>query len=137
MKHLTKNIYVLDDKYPAKGYCFPLFDKTQINDVANDVFVLIAFLNKCQKAHNVVFTYAASQDDNNVTTTMSTIMSTTRCLTSTESDENILKIFVFPRDMCCMNKEICNFNVAFCEICGYVPVGGEYINNGFKMLFHV
>jgi hypothetical protein len=125
---LTKNVYVLGDKYPAKGYCFQLFAKTQIDDIANDVFMLIEFLNECQKAHNVFFTFGSAAT---MTVAVSTVDGTEAALTClpTESDKNNLKIFVLPRDKCCLNKEIfCNLNVAFCEICGYVPVGGKYMN---------
>jgi hypothetical protein len=145
---LTKNVYVLADKYPAKGYCFPLFAHTKVGDVANDVFVLIEFLNKCQKAHNVFITFGTASS-----TTMSAAEGTSAAAASAtsegtsaltclpvESDKNNLKIFVFPRDKnaekCLEYKEIFrNLNVAFCEICGYVPVGGKYMNILFFLFY--
>lgn len=39
---------------------------------------------------------------------------------------NNVRLFVFVREKYCINKNVKAFNVGFCEIVGFIPLGGEY-----------
>lgn len=43
-----------------------------------------------------------------------------------QHNTNNVRLFVFVRGKYCINKNVKAFNVGFCEIVGFIPLGGEY-----------
>lgn len=81
------------------GYCFLVQNCTKTDEVCSDVMVLVEFFCQNQIPHNLFISYE-----------------------KTDNSE-IIKIFVYPREEMCTAKEFSSFNIAFCELSGYVPVG--------------
>ena len=99
MDHLHGNIYKLDIKYPARGFCFVLQKGDRnVEEMSNNAFRLVNYL--CQNAipHNIFVTFDNSYN---------------------------LRIYVFPRERKFEEKELSGFNIAFCELSGFVPVGSK------------
>lgn len=73
-------------------------------EILDDIAKLIEyFCAKCLP-HNIFCTKENSKDDNG----------------------NVVKVFVFPRDKMEDVKEFNSFNIAFCELSGYIPIGSKY-----------
>ncbi|KAJ6638106.1 GDP-D-glucose phosphorylase 1 [Pseudolycoriella hygida] len=99
---LVKHIYRITDKYPSKGYCFLLTESTSDKDeIINDIAKLIEYFCAASLSHNIYCTKEDSKDGNG----------------------SVVKIFVFPRANIQGIKEFSSFNVAFCELSGYIPIG--------------
>lgn len=99
--HLIKNVHTVDNSYPAHAYCFCIpsngDDATRIVD---DVYRLIEYFWLKIVPHNLLWTFG-----------------------SIEGCE-YLKIFIFPR-MEMSEKPTGTWNMAFCELSGYITVGGK------------
>lgn len=76
-----------------------------VADVAADAMRLVRFLCEREIAHNVLITRGRWPES--------------------EADE--ARIFVFPRKRLSGAKEFGSFNVAFCELAGFVPVGSKIV----------
>lgn len=106
---LKNNAYKIDGKYDVPGYCFLILDKNEIEFILIDIFKLIEFFLESNIPHNIFFTLGS--------------------FNGTE----VLRIYIFPRESVHEVKDF-NFNIAFCELSGYVPVGS--LCSHFKHLNH-
>lgn len=95
---MKKNVYKIHENFGIPGYCFPIFDKTKADLVLIDIFKLIDFFLKENIPHNIFFSLGSY------------------------NGIEALRIYVFPRENLHEVKDT-NFNIAFCELSGYVPVG--------------
>lgn len=66
--------------------------------ILDDIFKLITFFLKENVPHNIFFTFGSF------------------------NGKEALRIYIFPRENRQEAKDT-NFNIAFCELSGYVPVG--------------
>lgn len=98
---LTNNVYKIDENFGIPGYCFLIFDKINVELILNDIFKLIEFFLKENVPHNIFFTLGSF------------------------NGKDVLRIYIFPRENLHEVKDT-NFNIAFCELSGYVPVGSLY-----------
>lgn len=94
------NIYKLDRKYPAMGFCLLLMQHTDKQSIANDLLKMIEYFSIKSIPHNIIWTFG------------------------TLFNREIIKIYIFPRYQL-SDKQQSQFNIAFCELMGYVPVGGN------------
>ncbi|XP_059612241.1 GDP-D-glucose phosphorylase 1 [Phlebotomus argentipes] len=108
LRELGKSIYTLEDKYPTCGLCLIVRHADCAQQVSARVFRLVSFLCERNIPHNIFITSGAI------------------------GDEACKRILIFPRDnrYLLKDKELSGLNVAFCELCSYVPVGSEEIYNG-------
>lgn len=105
LHRLVKNIYRISEKCPSKGYCFLLNDSTSDKDeILNDIVKLIEYFCATSLPHNIFCTKGNSDDGNG----------------------NVVKVFVFPRGNMQDIKEFSSFNIAFCELSGYIPTGSKF-----------
>lgn len=108
LKHIQRNVYKIDDKYPANGFCIQIdrgADSKRKDEICCDAIRLIDYLCQHNIPHNIFITYG--KDD--------------------VADIRKLKIYIFPRDSTVgAVKEFSSFNIAFCELSGYVPVGSKF-----------
>lgn len=94
------SVYRLSNDYPVQAYCFIIANTEETKAICADVFKLVNHLCDQNIPHNVFFTF--------------------------NDASNVIRVFVFPRKNICENKQFVPFNIAFCELSGYVPVGSEY-----------
>lgn len=117
---MIKNLFEIDELYPAIGFCFPLTNINELNDISDDIFKLIQFLCNNNIPHNLFITYG-KQNANVIAGGGDTI--------GNDDDNNrnneIIKIFIYPRENACKIKTFHSFNIAFCELSGYIPVGSK------------
>lgn len=99
--HLVGNIFKLNkNAAPANGYSLHVTNYNEKNQISEDLFKLIEHCCNKMMPYNVFWTFGKW------------------------TDQEILKIFIFPRKQ--MSTKFQNvFNVAFCELSGYVPVGSK------------
>uniref|UniRef100_A0A1B0DFM8 GDP-D-glucose phosphorylase 1 n=1 Tax=Phlebotomus papatasi TaxID=29031 RepID=A0A1B0DFM8_PHLPP len=104
---LGKSIYTLEAKYPTCGLCLIIRDKDCVQQVSGKVFQLVNFLCERSIPHNIFITSGSFEG--------------TACK----------RILIFPRDnrYLSKDKELSGFNIAFCELSSYIPVGSEEIYN--------
>lgn len=100
-----KNVYRISKKCPSKGYCFLLYNESTSNndEILNDIVKLIEYFCANSLPHNIFCTKENSEKDNG----------------------NVVKVFVFPRRNVEDVKEFGSFNIAFCELSGYIPTGSK------------
>lgn len=109
--------------FPAFAFCLPVFNWTVKEVVVSNIFKITEFFCIKSIPHNIFWTW------------------------SSHSDQKLVKIFIFPRNNL-TDKVLSSFNVAFCELTGYVPVGGkcrchyffhllDNVNQNFKILQHL
>ncbi|XP_055524152.1 GDP-D-glucose phosphorylase 1 [Wyeomyia smithii] len=99
LTELQNGLYRLDNQ-PAKAYCFVLDPlSSTATEFANRVHQLIRILISNNLAHNFFLTWNHNRSN--------------------------LCAFVYPRLVACENKQIAPFNVAACELSGFVPLGLE------------
>lgn len=103
LNHLIKNIYKIHDNYKIPGYCFIIkkYDDAdkRVDSIISDVYSLIQMFCTKNIPHNVFFT------------------------SGTYENSSVIRVYIYPRQHYYETKENCTFNVAFCELSGYVPVG--------------
>lgn len=96
-----------------KGFCFRINNITETERICSDVYKLVKYMCQHNIPHNV---YLTAEEDNAAT-----------AVDSTNDDKvnsiSCLRVFIWPRENLRANKEVVPFNVAFCELSGYVPVG--------------
>lgn len=103
-----KNIFRISEKYPSKGYCFLLNESTNDKDeILDDIAKLIEYFCATSLPHNIFCTKGNSSND---------------------GYGNVVKVFVFPRGNMHEVKEFSSFNIAFCELSGYIPTGSKLHN---------
>ncbi|XP_065090405.1 GDP-D-glucose phosphorylase 1-like [Ochlerotatus camptorhynchus] len=95
---LAHHLFRLDD-HPARAYCFLLQPNTPPTHFAQRIYRLITILLSGNIAHNLLLTWNGSRDT--------------------------LRALIYPRLRPCENKQVSPFNVAFCELSGFVPLGDE------------
>lgn len=112
LHRLVKNIYRISEKYPSKGYCF-LFNESTCDkeEILNDIAKLIEYFCATSLPHNIF------------------------CTNGNSNDGNVVKVFVFPRGNMAEVKEFSSFNVAFCELSGYIPTGSK-LHSIFQLGWH-
>lgn len=97
-------IYRLSDKMPTEAICY-IFNKTNNEEALNaqlqQLFNFIIWLCDHDIPHNLFLTSNRN-----------------------ESLGDILKVFVFCRKSFCYVKNLNTYNIGFCEVSGYVAVGG-------------
>lgn len=93
------NLYGLN--CPSFAFCVPVFHWSDKERIAKLIHKIVELF--CEKAipHNLFWTWG------------------------THRDQHLVKIFIFPRSRF-TDKTQREFNIAFCELVGYVPVGGEF-----------
>lgn len=92
------NLYGLN--FPTFGFCLPVFRWSDKERIATMVHKIVELFCIKSVPHNIFWTWG------------------------THHDQHLVKIFIFPRSRFA-DKVQSAFNVAFCELVGYVPVGGE------------
>ncbi|XP_031639769.1 GDP-D-glucose phosphorylase 1 [Contarinia nasturtii] len=93
---MSDNVFKIE--FPTFAMCMPVFHWTDREAVANKFMKIITYF--CEKSipHNIFITHGRHRDT------------------------NLVKIFIFPRSSM-SDKHVASFNIAFCELVGYVPVG--------------
>lgn len=106
---ISNGIYRMDD--PVFAFCLPIFQWIDKEVVASNLAKIVEYF--CQKSipHSIFWTFG------------------------THSNKNLVKIFIFPRYKL-TDKISSSFNAAFCELTGFVPIGGMKLN-GFTMSYIV
>lgn len=97
------SVHRLSDEYPVQAYCFIIANTEETKATCADVYKLVSHLCDQNIPHNVFFTGGTFN-----------------------AASNVIRVFVFPRKNICESKQFVPFNIAFCELSGYVPVGSEY-----------
>lgn len=98
---MVGNVYRLAGQYPVLGFCFLVRPNDNVDAIAADMIKLVDYFCANRIPHNVFWTFAPHADHGRV-----------------------IKMFVYPRAH--MSDKIrSEFNVAFCELSGYVPTGGR------------
>ncbi|GAB0090488.1 FERM domain [Sergentomyia squamirostris] len=107
LNELTSSLYILEDKYPTCGLCVIVREFDCLQQVSAKVFQLVNFLCKRNIPHNIFITNGSFKG--------------TSCQ----------RILIFPRDNRYLlnEKKLSGFNIAFCELSSYVPVGSKEIFN--------
>lgn len=96
---LASAVHRIDDQFgPVDGLAFRVAHTDSPVTVAEHVMRLVNALCERQIPHNIFFTIA-------------------------EQDDSIIRIFVFPKEHHSATKEFSTFNVAACELSGYVTIG--------------
>lgn len=96
-------MHVLDESYPAHAYCFHIPTIDAVAHIADDVYRIIEYFWANIVPHNLFWTFGVTTDGRRQT----------------------MKIFIFPRMEMHDKTSVASMNVAFCELSGYVVVGGE------------
>lgn len=94
------NLYGL--KFPAFAFCLPVFRWSDKEKIATMVHKIVQLFCIQSIPHNIFWTWGTHH-----------------------GQHHVVKIFIFPRSRFA-DKVQSAFNVAFCELVGYVPVGGEF-----------
>ncbi|ALC43412.1 CG3552 [Drosophila busckii] len=81
----------------------------------------------------ICFVIERKDDEEQVREKIQTIYKLTECLCNNNLPHNVfmtrhrqtdnLQVFVFVRQKYCVNKDLADFNVGFCELVGYLPMG--------------
>lgn len=109
LKRITEpDIYRLDENMPTEAICF-LFNTT-------DPKSTIEF--KVEKLYAFTQWLCANNIPHN-------LFMTPRLQEEKDSLNQQLKIFVYAREEFCVVKDLKKCNLGFCELSGYVTVGGE------------
>lgn len=87
--------------YPTFAFCLPVLQWKERTIVANKVMKIVDYFCAASIPHNMFWTFG------------------------THAGQSALKIFVFPRSQAADKNKI-TFNVGFCELSGYAPVGGGF-----------
>lgn len=102
LEHLIGNVYKIGGQYPVFGICFVIQPNENITAISSDILKMIDYFCDNSMPHNLLWTIAPY------------------------GERPVIKIFIYPR--CRMSdKTHSGFNVAFCELSGYVPIGGRHI----------
>lgn len=103
---ISDNIYTID--FPAFAICLPVFQWSDRCIVAGNLMKIVEYFCKNSIPHNIFWT-----------------------LGTHNSERNLVKIFIFPRANL-SDKHLATFNIAFCELAGFVPVGGKNKKKRYK-----
>ncbi|XP_055617180.1 GDP-D-glucose phosphorylase 1 [Toxorhynchites rutilus septentrionalis] len=95
----VEKLYRLDWDHPAKAFVIVSQDFTSPQTFANQIYKLIGVFLAHNIAHNLFLTW--------------------------NRPETVLRALVYPRLRPCVYKQASPFNVAFCELSGFVPLGNE------------
>ncbi|XP_026479599.1 GDP-D-glucose phosphorylase 1 [Ctenocephalides felis] len=101
-KNLCENIYELVN-YPAHGFCLEVKSKSEISNVCSTFDTIIKLLIDLNIPHNIFMTFGKTLNET--------------------CKSNALRILIFPRKDSFGCKLSLSFNLAFCELSGYIPVG--------------
>lgn len=104
LKHLRGPLYQLDGDRPVDAFAFRLQNMTNLSRLGADVMRLVSFLCDRDIPHNLFFTLGNNDDGG-----------------------ELLRIVVFPKAQTSAAKEFSSFNIAFCELSGYVPLGSAVL----------
>ncbi|EDW18675.2 GDP-D-glucose phosphorylase 1 [Drosophila mojavensis] len=103
LKPLAGNyVYRLKNKEPTEAICFVIGGRDSDDDVrekVQQIHQITEWLCNNQLPHNLFMTHDRKTND--------------------------LRVFLFVRSKYCVNKDACIFNVGFCELVGFLPVGDE------------
>lgn len=92
--------------YPVFAFCLPIFQWIDKGVVASKVTKIVEYFFLKSIPHSIFWTFG------------------------THSNQNIVKVFIFPRYKL-TDKLSSSFNAAFCELTGFVPIGGMTLNGFF------
>lgn len=102
LNHLIGNLYVSD--CTIRSYCLRLEDN--VEDLVIKAERIIKYMCDNNVPHNVFMSFESVPNDHDTCTT--------------------LRFFIYPRARLHANKAVAPFNVAFCELSGFVPVGCKF-----------
>lgn len=94
---ITPGLFKLNPRSGINGFCVEIDD----SGVDVKIFEMVQLFCSLNVPHNLFFTFGGRN--------------------------NRLRVFLYPRATVYETKESCPFNVAFCELSGYVPVGTDEI----------
>lgn len=92
--------------YPAHGFCLEVKSKSEISNVCSTFDTIIKLLIDLNIPHNIFITFGKTLSET--------------------CKSNALRILIFPRKDSFGCKLSLSFNLAFCELSGYIPVGSKY-----------
>lgn len=100
-------VYRLSRRAPTEGICIVFNENDSDEQVAEKVdqlYMLAMWMCKNNMPHNLFLT----QDRR-------------------PGKSGNIKVFVFARSEYCVNKDLAEFNVGFCELAGYIPLPGNIV----------
>lgn len=97
-------LYKIAPGLGVPGFCY-LIDDSDASATINSEEISMIVGNFCAMniPHNLFFTYG------------------------TRDGRRVLRVYIFPRTVYFESKDNCDFNVAFCELSGFVPVGSAEV----------
>lgn len=108
-------------------------DKVKLEELAGGFAFRLA---KESPTEAVCFVFSPKDDDEMVSERINVIHRLTEWLCNNNLPHNIfitqqqksdnVRLFVFVREKYCVNKNANAFNIGFCEIVGFIPLGGKY-----------
>lgn len=96
------NVYRLGTDFPVISFCFMIQPNNDVstNSISSDIIKMVEYFCDNGIPHNLFWTFAPY------------------------GDRQVIKIFVYPRAHM-TDKISSEFNLAFCELSGYVSTGGR------------
>lgn len=107
---MVGNVYKIGGQYPVFGICFVIHSNENNDIISSDIMKMIDYFCDNCIPHNLLWTFAPY------------------------GERRIIKVFIYPRSHM-SDKTQSGFNVAFCELSGYVPIGGKH-NTHFQIDAH-
>lgn len=99
--HIQGPVYCLNEEYPIPAFCFEIHSDNSITKMAKEIYKLLEHLLKKSIAHNIFMTRGLSVEG---------------------SQEEVLRVLVWPRRSTSGVKQLTAFNVALLELSGWFPV---------------
>lgn len=100
-KHLIGDVHKFTG--PIKAYCLTVVDwsSRMIKEIVGQVMKIVDFFCSENIPHNLFFTFESTEE------------------------RQAVHIYIFPRNQVCEIKEFSSYNIACCELAGFVSVGSE------------
>ena len=96
-----------DNVYPADAFCFQITHLENMHQICTEIMMLVKYFCDQHIPHNIFIAFSSRSIEGQPPTASDQL-----------ENYNVLRIFLFPRDGMCINKEFSSFNVAFCELSG-------------------